>query len=434
VKILNEKNKNRLFILGGIFLFILSFIIGSELLTTRYLYWFAAGMGCVGLMFLGSLHLDISKIKISYGLFACWLSVGALILVSSIRFSIDWITDALMYIGMVPVFLFLWGAVSPDILYKKLSKICVISFGIYLVFSAFFFPMNDAVYAGLYNNANGAAQFLSLVFVCVLVKFLFSEKRQLSGLYLFLTGLCGALIFYTNSRTGQLCAISVLCVTLFFYIWKKSQSWKDVLVKRVFPILAAIIVMVMLVPHIFGFMYTVGEKILDLSSFINEAIGELDGELGEKSIFFASIEKNGEGFNTAGKTLDTYSAGRVSIWKEYLKNITLFGSGKEEKFWIGSRDCYYTTAHMTALTFAFRSGAICGVLYILYLSLSAIKTLKLVLKNGAEEYTLFLMGVTVSFIITSTLASINTPFAYMLTIYYYFVQVWIMRKVDEKGR
>lgn len=420
MKIRNEKRKNGIFALGGTFLFILSFLMGSELFTARYLYWFAAGMGCLGLMFFGSLHQDIFKTKISHGLFACWISVGLLILVSSIRFNIDWLTDALMFIGVVPVFLFLWGKVSPDLLYKKLSKICVISFGIYLVVSAFFFPMNDAVYSGLYYNANGASQFLSLVFVCVLVKYLFLEKTGEKFLYLFLLGVCGALVFYTNSRTGQLCVILVFGMTLFFYTWKKKKAWTDVLIKQVFPVLVATLVMVILVPHIFGFTYTISEKIVGLS--------DLEGELGDKNILFTSIKKNGEGFDVAGKTLDTYSAGRVSIWKEYLKNITLFGSGKEEKFWIGTRNSYYTTAHMTALTFAFRSGAICGVIYVLYVALSGIKTLKLVWKYEADEYTLFLLGITVSFIITSSLASINTPFACTLTIYYYFVQTWIMKK------
>jgi hypothetical protein len=284
VKILNEKSKSRLFVLGGILLFILSFLIGSELFTIRYIYWFVAGMGCIGLMFLGSLHRDRFKTKVSHGLFACWLSVGVLILISSIRFNIDWITDALMFIGVVPIFLFLWGGVSPDSLYRKLSKICVISFGIYLVFSAFFISMNEAVYTGLYYNANGASQFLSLVFVCVLVKFLFLEKKEVKCLYLFLLGVCGALILYTNSRTGQLCAILVFVVTLFFYAWKKEKSWKGVLVKQVFPILIVTVVMVILVPHIFGVMHTLSEKLVGLS--------DMGGDLGEKNILFPRVIPN----------------------------------------------------------------------------------------------------------------------------------------------
>lgn len=72
------------------------------------------------------------------------------------------------------------------------------------------------------------------------------------------------------------------------------------------------------------------------------------------------------------------------------------------------------------------SGAICGALYFLFNILAGLKSIRYAAAKRGDIYTLLLFMITIAFGVCSMLTSLNTPFNFMISIYYFIFQAPLM--------
>ncbi|MBR4868691.1 MAG: hypothetical protein IKU10_06005, partial [Clostridia bacterium] len=242
-------------------------------------------------------------------------------------------------------------------------------------------------------------------------------------------GMCSALVFYTNSRTGLASALAALFLVGGIYVIRNWRKAKREVVLRILGMILAIAVTLPTTIYAFRGCYMVTEwtrSVLTSTTVSNTNVNK--GGVG--SFFeYAKIKTK-----IADRDMDSISAGRTSIWKAYLSNSNLFGSDVEESFFIESRHVSYSTAHMVWITYAFRHGFVCAAIWLAYTLITGLIALVYAWRNGrGDPWALLPLAITVVFAITALLASINTPYSYVITTYYYVIQTWMLGKGFKKG-
>ena len=145
------------------------------------------------------------------------------------------------------------------------------------------------------------------------------------------------------------------------------------------------------------------------------------------------FEKNEGKTSFDGKNLNQISTGRLEIWRVFAGHVRLFGTDEEVRFFVPSRNDYYVTSHNTPLEFAVYSGIFCGILYFLFNLLAGLKAMGYAVKQTKENgYKLLPIAVTMAFGVCSMLGSLKTPFTYMITVYYFFVQAPLVFSVKPE--
>ncbi len=358
-----------------------------------------------------------------------WLLGSGLICITSIIYNADWLSEAFLMLVLCPLSFIVWGNVDHQRVLRLISKSCIISFLVHIVSSALLVPVEDRQYGGMFNNVNGAGQYLVLIFVCLLVECMRKHKRKwVEVLCFILLGMCSALIFYTNSRTGLFSAIAVFMVVGIIYIFREWRTCKKEVMLRILAMILCVSVMLPTTIYIFRGCYKYSGWLRELTAF--EFVSGTDANEGGFASFFEYAKQKTE---IADKNMDEISTGRTAIWKAYLSNSTFIGSEVEESFFVESRNHNYSTAHMIWITYAFRHGYICSVILFLYSIIMCGVAFVYARKGRGDPWTLLPLAITIVFLITSALASINTPYSYMLTICYYFVQTWLIGKGIKKG-
>ena len=425
------------FYLGGAVLFFIYFFNAMEIISVRYLLFFVPGCLALGLMLLCTLPGKLHPLRFSPLLSVCWFGAGILMLQAGLRLNTDNLSDAIMFLAAYPILWLVWGQWDFSKIAKMLCSLCRWSFMAYFAVSLLFFPISSAQYPGMFHNVNGSAFFYTLVLACLTVELWQRERRDAAFWRdLVLLGLAGAMMFYTNSRTGEL---AILCGWLFggiLYLWSHRNSLKDVLVKRLLPMVLSLLILIPATVYLFiaimPISRTLSHEVHTTIAGMIAAPGTADkaeqnapsNEPSEDTPDGLSefVEKTEQKGSTSGKGLDKYSTGRLSIWQAFVANTRLFGTEPPHSYYVAINDAYYGTAHSTPLEYAINFGWICGILYLLFNILAGLKSLRYVLLHWDKPYALLPFVVTIAFGVCSMLASMNTPYLYMITMYYFFVQ------------
>ena len=417
----HDRVREGVFLLSAVALFLPCLLQPRLFPGAPYILVFAWGCLWTGMLILSVLPETLRPIRVNKPMFAVWVAFGLLVLISALRFNTDWLSEAIVVLIIVPVLSLVWGNCDCKRIFFLLRRACICTFVAYVILSALLVPIGSRQYGGLIPNVNGAAMYLSLVFACLLVECISPCTCKIRrGVTLLLTGMCFALIFYTNSRTGQLAAIlSVLVVFAVLALAQRRAFPRRGLLQLICLVMAVAVMLPVTVYIIWGGNLA-GAALQELIGSGTEVPPDGDGtQLPNLDSF---LDYTGDKLQTGDKDLNAISTGRINIWKVYLQESTLFGTGKEERLWIESRDEYYVTAHMTLLTYAFRHGFVSALLFLVFNLLSGIRAIRYALAHAGEAWAMFPLAVTVTFGALSVLASVNTPFSYMVTIYYYFVQ------------
>ena len=303
----------------------------------------------------------------------------------------------------------------------------------------------------MFRNVNNTGFYLALVLTCLTVE-LWQREKQDAGFWrdLVLLGLAGAMLFYTNSRTGEL---AILCAWLFggiLYVWANRQNLRGILLKRILPVILSLLVLIPATVYLFIAVRPVSNRLSTAAYTAITAVmrpSQNDGQEpgtpeddqnqeGSDGLqgFIQKTEQKGA---VADKSIDAYSTGRLSIWQVFASHARLFGTEPPYNYYVEARDTYYTTAHNTQLDYAVHSGWICGLLFLLFNILAGLKSLYYAHKcalhtqlNSVQTqgdqgtlYALLPFMVTIAYGVCSVLGSLNTPYYYMISMYYFFVQV-----------
>ena len=424
------------FYLGGAGLFFIYFVHGMEMFTIRYLIPFFFGCIFLGLMLLCTLPKTLYPLRFSPVLSICWFGAGLMMLQAALRLNTDIFSGALMFLIVYPLAWLIWGQGNFSKIAHMLCQLCRWAFVVFFVISFLFFPISSAQYSGLIYNVNGTAFFLSLVLVCLTAELWQREKMDAAFWRdLVLIGLAGALMFCTNSRTGEL---AVLCAWLFgaiLYLIKNKKNLGRTLVSRILPIAASVAILIPVTVYAGAAIrpvsqtlakaaYTTTEKIIGAENMTKRDPKHDSGDSPDGLSGFIHItEIKG---STEHKGMDAYSTGRISIWKVFAEHTKLFGTEPPFNYYVSINDKYYPTAHNTPLELAINSGWICGALYFLFNILAGLKSIRYTAAKRCDIYTWLLFLITIAFCVCSMLTSLNTPFNFMISTYYFIFQAPLM--------
>ena len=429
----SEKCRERIALTAGMGIVTYFFLYHMEIIRWRYMYSFAGCGLLLGVMFLMTLPKEIKPVRfrLIFGLY--WFGAGGLMLLSALRNNPNYLPEALMLLVVYPFFYISWANGEAEKYFRLLVKLSKISLVLFFVISFLFSQITTRRYSGLFTNFNNCSGYLALAGVCLILELLYepeSKRRNIVNILLF--GMSYGLIVLTNSRSGKLALLFSVGVGVVWYAWTHRSA-----LKIRFFVKAAVCVLLCCVMST-GLMYAFQfRQVLPLPYYDREYHGfyfTVDGLPGREALsgvetedslgFFNydSFENYGEKKTTAeGKSLDEYSAGRISVWTGYLKRLTLFGVKEKESFYLDGYDTYLHTAHMTILEIAYESGIFAGVLYLLMNLISGFTAIWYAVKKRKEAYALMPLMVILTFGIISVLGSFNSSFNYLFTLYYYLV-------------
>lgn len=428
----SEKAKEYIFVFFGTLIFFISFASNAGLfVSTPYIFTFAAGCLCMGMMILSMLHADIQPIRFSPLLIGLWLTVGILITVASVRFNTDWLSDAIMYVAICPIVFIVFGNADYKKIFCLLIRSCIFSFVIFFSISALFYPLSTRQYSGFFTNPNGTSGYLAVVFACLLVYSLQEHRplwKRIAGLVLL--GLCSGVLYYTNSRSGQLAAICTFAFTGILFVFQDKANIKQRLFYRFLPVILSL---VLFIPGTLYIMQ-ISNRSMNAVTGVVESIFDNNNEPQKDPVIdFDTIkDSNNDRYNPSGKHFNQLTTGRSDIWKAFWEKTTMWGTDEKPEFHIESMDRIYSNPHMTPLLFAYQYGWICAVVYLLFNILSGVKSICFVRKNKFDSLALLPFAITITYGIIFLLETVNTPFVHIITMFYFFVQTPLVKNLPKR--
>ena len=433
----SEKAKNRLFVLGGVGIVILTFLRHSEAVDYRYLYHFTGCCFGLGLMILGSLDDAVKPVRFRRAFTAIWFTFGLLQLRSGICNSSNYLPEAVLLLVAYPILFICWNNTDRTRLYRLLGRVLRISLWIFAAASWLLSPIGKDKYPGIFTNTNNAAYFLCLCAVSALLGLMYEQGRKETFTNILDLALACALNYYTNSRTGTLAILLALAFGLGIFLLRHDRRENLTCLTR----LAAGALAIFVAMHGLVYIYQL-RHYLPLPYFDGDEKGvyyatreELLEEAEEEDFFGlsgfqdVSDKKN----NTAGKDLDAYSTGRVSIWLAYAKDLNLTGHEGVPPKYIPGYDKEFESTHMTCLQIAYESGIPTGLIFLLLNLASGIGTVWYAWKHGRGGYASGPVMFTVVFGVLSMLGSCGASFGYLTTFLYYLSQYPIIACLQEES-
>lgn len=438
----SEKQKDRLFVSGGLLIVCLTFLRHSEAVDYRYLYHFTGCCFGMGLMILASLGENLKPIKFRFPFFILLPLFGTLLLISGIINNVNYLPEAVMLLLAYPILFLCWNNTSRTRIFKLLARICKISLLIFAAASWLLDPIARTKYSGIFTNENNAAYFLIIACIGILLDIIYSDKsiRKLIP-DLLLLGLGTALNFYTNSRTGTYALYLVVFLGGGMYILRHDKKDALVLLGKLAACLVASFVFVLSLVYVFqvrhwlplpyfdgeekGFYTATREELMEMfsPSWMELEYGFFDAQ----GFFHVTTEKN----DASGKDLDAYSTGRLSIWLAFAEDLNLRGHKSVPPKFIPGYNKEFETAHNTCLQFAYESGIPAGITFLIINISSGFATLWFAWKHGKEDYAVAPLMFTAAYGLMSMLGSCSASFGYLATLFYYISEYCVFARLAE---
>lgn len=450
---LSEGTRDCLFVASGLAIFVMCFMYSGAVIQWRYLYTYVICCIFLGIMVLCSLKPDMKPVKLRSALLIPMTGIGAFMLLSGVLNNVEYMPEAMLILAAYPILYICWGNMDREKVIRQL--ICIVRVSAYVFLSASFLliQIRSRKYGGLFYNVNKCACYLALVCACLIAEILDRRKldwRCVGDILLF--GACMALNFYTNSRTGMLAVYVFSAAGIVLYLITHTQKERLQCVVRGLCCVLVSVVMIHSLVYVFQLRALFPIPYYEKESrtfyftpawqarlFPDEGNGDetqadtalLDSVFGLEDFNEVNEIKS----DTEGKTLDSYSTGRVGIWKTYASDLNLFGHADVPPVTIlnsGGRYVEIHTTHMTILSVAYKSGLPAGICFFVLNITSGILAVWYAVKNGRCKYALYPLLVILAFGVCSVPESIDSTFSYMPTLYYYFALFPLMVKTQEE--
>lgn len=412
----SNKARDCIFVCCGILLFLGNILYNNGILRPRYLYVFTFGCLMAGIMLFCTLPAKIYPIRFDVKLMIPWAGFTLFMLISGVTNSVDYLADTMLFVVMFPIFYLVWNNGAFSHVLQLFVWVCRITALLFFSISLIFFPIMGQQYTSCFENPNGFAFFLTALFCFLFLGVLTGgPKHPTFWVDLVLLGITYAFIQYSNSRTGQLAImVSMVSTGIILLIIEKKQFFKTC-VTHVGPVLLSLLLF---------FWATIY-----ISCGIQRVV-DPDNALTAEEIR-GSIAGRQEVKNDLDRSFEQVSSRRNTIWAAYLKNIGFWGHSLEERFTYECRGQIVEngTAHMTILEYAYKFGTLSGVFLLAFNLIAGIKSIFYAVRKPKDRWTLMPLMMSLAFGVTSMVASVVSPFLYVITLFYFFVQTPLVIRV-----
>lgn len=371
---------------------LMTFVQEAGLYTGRFLYPYLLEYLFIAIMILAGLKSNLKPVRFSLPLSICWFGITLFMLLTGVFVrDIDALLTGLPWLVVFPLFYLVWGNRGFDKLAPLFLKGAFLSSAVCAVVSIFFYPINTIAYQSFFHNRNSTSIFCVFAFVCIWGCILTVKRFSLRLLALDLAlGFFAAFIYYTNSRTGQITVTLCFAASGLLLLFIRRKDWKRVVLCQFLPALAAIILLLPSTIYIFHGGY-------ELKTAIQTQLSRPDGSTDEpaskpdapSSVLETMKNYNEQHFDTSEKDLDGYTAGRVELWRIHFQEVGLLGNRADKVLYDAAGEVENRNSHLTILEFAYRFGALAGILYLLFNILSGLSAIRYAVKHPDETFSLF---------------------------------------------
>ncbi len=420
------------------FLFVLSVVmmmcisVGSRFFTTS---WYSVSIlgGGFFTALLCACSLRNNKIKVSgFGFFilAMEFIVGCSFILSGLMLHVV----AYSMIGLVLAFLmplaqFAFATYDKKMVTRRVCMAIILSYYIFLVTNLFYGPvMTNFQYKAIMGNGNLVGYFIIIVIPSLLYflmddKLSFARKAFVWGTFVS----AASLLVFTSSRTSAIAAIASMGLSLTVIISKRDKSKKLAFDKKR---IITIIVITVLVPLLMFFMLTsvrraVIKTVRWVQSLGSSSSSSQKGDLHEDDEGEYSLDYYMKGLDGEGE--DSFTSGRILIWKDFIKNVGVKGHTSETREVVEDTRYYPDAhAHNVYLQTAYSAGIVTGLAYLALVAAVGIKAAMwfIAVMRNKKKYTMEMI-ISCCFVVCFAVVSLTSD-GYMVYNYYPTTMFWLM--------
>lgn len=421
------------FFINGYFILIMNNIINIRSIVKIFI-------SCILLfilfIFIGAkdrIELNKSQFK---NLFLWFLFITINIISSCINKS----TNIIVSIPMLLILL-LWLYSQDNILNyaKEISLGSVLSLLLLLILNILNVPITDGQYFSILQSPIGLCMYITTLLPFLFYLYNCISRKEIKFLLLFFCLINISYIIYSGSRTGIITLVAILLIWLVYYFNISLKKY------TVFPKLLLFIICAFGVISNFSILhnniyYTINSRYEvdtpessevpsnDINNTQVESIEDENTDSDEKE----NLEKFTDRIEIANKDLNTFSAGRIDIWKEYLSNLNLFGHKdiSEISVIVNYKDKEFTSisAHNTFIQVLYDYGIISGIIFISIIFINIYRNAKEVKEDKKNINNYLLLSLIINFVFIALFNSTYYFYNYINMFYFLlFVNPYLLK-------
>jgi hypothetical protein len=410
---------------------------------------YVIGLVLLILLIVFSVDNSLRPIEINRVAWSLYIIPSILIIVSGFNHNIG---DGMVMNFFIIIFVFpalgfvLRNSGKIEELFKLLSWCVILSGIIFFILCVFFDPLGDITdrYQGVTNNPNTLGIFAVMMLMSALYILAVGKGMQLilSAIGLLLS--LGMLIL-SESRTSIIIGIISLVISAFYITKSKLNQYKSTKRGRN-RILAQMIQQIALILLVCIFCISLPAAILKIDPLNSLTEATEPTQQVQKTSYIVPPSTQSKSNDvviiklalkdrttTEEKTLDKFSSGRISLWKEIFSELNFSGHDvDEEPFVLNGK--IFTDAHLVPLTVAYLSGIPAGIMYLLleiYFLYIGIRCLIRRKENG--HVALFICLSVCAYFIFSSLEVMRLPLSASV-IFFFFIttSLLLFRNTDTR--
>lgn len=394
-----------------------------------------------------SIEAPLHKIRWNKVMPASWFLFSLIVVLTSFDHVIGpgFRPMAFMMLLLYPALFIVWNNRKDyQVLFEMVSKATIIVMLTFFIMCVFYNPLTieDFRYTGFTGNPGSLGKIGVAGLTCGL--YLTINMRKNYWLYALFCGMASTLVMLSMSRTAMV-AMGMLFLFFMLFCIKEVLRHSKIRKRLLSRVIVITIILIAAYP-LTTFLLTNGYAILQETYQINLKI--FNGtETNQETVPSPKTETQAplnatqapdkmdlakERLSLDGKDLNTYTAGRMLIYKARFPMLNLKGHDATDSIYIEGygRNRW---SHNTVLEFAYRSGIIAGGLFFLIELLSAIYVFrKLFSREKVLIYQYFVFFAIIGFGIMSLTDVIFTPAADPGVLYYFLAMMPLFCRKSKK--
>ena len=392
------------------------------------------------IIFIGNKNLHIVKwnnwVAISW--FACGILIFLMGFVAKQNFGY-WLIGPVMAFGFPCLYFVIGNSRDINKCFLLVCKAVIVASLIYFIAAIFAETVSDNVwvdFSGRYNGTTSDANRIGEICVASFACSIYIYRSAYSNLFWKILSfttmafcICDSIISISRSTI-----IAISCMVIYFVFLEIKSAVENKKIKQLLINMACIALCI-----IIGVVFTTGMRAIHKHMEVEKAVQnvtetsqiETEKAVAEETVnSVVQIAKDSNRMDVNRRDLNTFSAGRINIWKEYLSNTGILGNPADGKTPI-SGNLTNVAAHNTIIEISYRSGIVTGLLFLFVEILAGIYILRILLRKNNEDYDYFAAFAFIGYIIVSNLQVAYNP---LTSIIFFVYAISISILVLDKKR
>jgi len=332
-------------------------------------------------------------------------------------------TTGFMLMFLFPCFYFVWNNRGDyDRLFTLLCYAMIVANLFLVILTAYYALQGGSIFEygrckGIMNNANGFS-LVGLELILGVMYLLLSHKYNwiLSILFYSIAGIGFGIILNGQMRIAIIILfLCILSAMIFCIRSRRETSRKRTLVSLLvgaFFILQGVLLSFAIVQ----INYAVIESTIEAAQETTQETVPDTTQSVETSPSPSIVDR----FDVAGEDANSFSSGRVAIWKNYADKLNLLGNNRDNYNIVEMTGLKYPYAHNVFLEVGYRCGVPIGILSVIVIFIPGLIAIRYVFfKRNAERYLLFPIFVVLAYAVEALLDCAFLPFFQAEALCYY---------------